>query len=177
MKTNQRNLIYAYQQAPWRVQLHMVGVFSLVLVMIGLVAGIYLNVTARAATIGREILEMQEDILMLERINADLETKLASLTSIESMELRAQELGFRPLVPGESHYLLVSGYRGRQVVKLAPPPGPVLSSIPDLPPEFTQTLYDWLREFTLQPTDVQRSNILQLIGFARESGSDVGLSP
>jgi hypothetical protein len=155
----------------------MVGVFSLVLVMIGLVAGIYLNVTARAATIGREILEMQEDILMLERINADLETKLASLTSIESMELRAQELGFRPLVPGESHYLLVSGYRGRQVVNLAPPPGPVLSSIPDLPPEFTKTLYDWLREFTLQPTDIQRSNILQLIGFARESGSDVGLSP
>jgi hypothetical protein len=154
----------------------MVGVFLLVLVMVGLVAGIYLNITARAATIGREIQEMQEDILMLERINADLETKLASLTSIESMELRAQELGFRPLVPGESHYLLVSGYRGRQVVALAPPPGPVLSSIPDLPPEFTQTLFDWLKEFTLQPTDIQRTGILQLVGLAQETESDLGFS-
>lgn len=155
----------------------MVGVFLLILVMIGLVAGIYLNITARAATIGREIQEMQEDMLMLERINADLETKLASLTSIDSMEQRAQELGFRPLVPGESQYLLVSGYRGRQVVVLAPPPGLVLSSTPDLPPEFTQTLFDWLKEFTLQPTDIQRTSVLQLIGFVQESESDVGFSP
>ncbi|MFQ5616293.1 MAG: hypothetical protein ACE5GO_07520 [Anaerolineales bacterium] len=156
MKTNPRKFIHAYRQAPWRVQLQMTGLFLLSLVMIGLVAGIYLNVTARASTIGREIQEMQNGILILQRANSDLETQLAQLTSASTMERRARDLGFRPVNPGEALYLMVPGYTGRQAVVLAPPPGPAVSSSPGLPPEFTQTLFDWLKEFALQPDELQQ---------------------
>ena len=66
------NIVQAYRQSPWRIQLQVVGLFLLLLVMIALVAGIYLNVTARAATIGRRIQEMQFEIQVNQRLNADL---------------------------------------------------------------------------------------------------------
>ena len=127
----------------------MIGLFSLALVMVGLVAGIYLNVTARAATAGRKIQEMQTQILQLQRTNADLETQLALLTSVRSMEQRAVALGYRPVDPGQVLYLPVPGYAGRQEAVLASPPGPAVASAPDLPPEFTETLVDWLQDLIL----------------------------
>ena len=68
----QQNLTQAYRLTPWRSQLQIIGMFLLILVMIALVAGIYLNVTARAATIGRQIQNLHEEIQVNERVNADL---------------------------------------------------------------------------------------------------------
>ena len=59
---NFRNLTQAYSQAPWRKQLKFIGLFLLLVVFVALIAGIYLDVTARAATIGREILIMKNEI-------------------------------------------------------------------------------------------------------------------
>ena len=49
----------AYSQAPWRSQTQIIVVFMLAVVAAALVAFIYLNTTAQAATIGRQIQEMQ----------------------------------------------------------------------------------------------------------------------
>jgi len=146
MKNTHTNLIQAYRQAPWRVQLQIIGVFSFALVMIGLVAGIYLNVTARAATIGREILSLQDETLDIQRVNADLETQVAWLTSASVMEARARALGFRPVSPDQVVYISIPGYFGRQEAVLAPPAGPVASPRQPLPPAFTQSLLDWVSE-------------------------------
>jgi cell division protein FtsL len=151
MKTNPQQLIHAYKNAPWRVQLQFIGIFSLIVVLVALIAGVYLNVTARAATIGREIQDMEANILELQRDNADLENQLGLLTSIRTMERRAEDLGFQPINPAEVLYITVPGYAGRQAVSLAPPPGPVAASDSSLPPEYTQTLFDWLKETTLNP--------------------------
>ena len=56
---NIQQFTQAYTQAPWRKQLHMIGTILLALVSAAIVAGIYLNVTARAAAEGREIQDMQ----------------------------------------------------------------------------------------------------------------------
>ena len=56
---NIHQLTQAYSQAPWRKQMYMIGVILLVLVSAAIIAGIYLNVTARAAAVGRQIQEMQ----------------------------------------------------------------------------------------------------------------------
>jgi len=150
MKTNPQQLIHAYKNAPWRVQLQLIGIFSLVVVLVALIAGVYLNVTARAATIGREIQGMEVDILELQRDNADLENQLGLLTSIRTMQQRAEDLGFQSINPAEVVYVTVPGYAGRQPASLAPPPGPVTASDSSLPPEYTQTLFDWLVESTLK---------------------------
>ena len=49
----------AYSQTPWRKQLQVIGAFLLVVVVSALVAGIYLSVTSQAATLGRQIQDMQ----------------------------------------------------------------------------------------------------------------------
>jgi cell division protein FtsL len=150
MKKNPQQLIHAYKHAPWRVQLQLIGVFSLVVVVVALIAGVYLNVTARAATIGREIQAMEEDILELQHINADLENQLGLLTSIKTMERRAEELSFQTINPAAVLYVSVPGYAGRQAVTLAPPPGPISASGFGLPVEYSQTLFEWIVESTLE---------------------------
>lgn len=177
MRTNPQQLIHAYKNAPWRVQLQLIGVFSLVVVLVALIAGVYLNVTARAATIGREIQYMEVDILRLQQDNADLENQLGLLTSIRTMEQRAEALGFQPINPAEVVYVSVPGYAGRQAVALAPPPGPVTAFDDGLPPEYTQTLLDWVIESTFNQIPDQSLNLFGELGVGSAEAKEGGGSP
>ena len=138
-------IIHAYKQAPWRVQRQWVGAFLLALIGLAMIAALYLDVTARTAIAGREIQEMRLEITTIQRLNADLETKLADLTSTNVMVQRALELGYRPVKPGELDYLAVPGF-------IAPEPDLLLAAEDvtqldrALPPEFTQSLIEWFDE-------------------------------
>src|SRR5512136_1683740 len=106
---NLHQLTHAYSQAPWRKQMYMIGVILLLLVCAAIVAGIYLNVTARAAAVGREIQEMQVRVYgyhyltggagdgsvpieELEQQIANLNSQLAYLTSYTVMQERVKDL-------------------------------------------------------------------------------------
>ncbi len=141
-----RKLTQAYSQAPWRKQIQLLGLFLLIVVLVALIAGIYLNVTARAATMGREILAMETRIEELNLENADLETRLAIVTSAMEMEKRAKDMGFEPLDRYEVTYLVVPGYIPRQQAVIAPPPEPVVVVPASLPSDYTESLFDWLQE-------------------------------
>jgi cell division protein FtsL len=143
-----RQLTQAYSQAPWRKQLQILGLFLLVVVLAALVAGIYLNVTARAATIGREILWMQSRIEDLQLENSDLETRLAMVNSAAVMEQRALAMGFQPLERDAVTYIVVPGYVSRQQAVIAPPPKPVVV-VANLPADYTESLFVWLEERAL----------------------------
>lgn len=138
-------IIHAYKQAPWRVQRQWVGAFLLALIGLAMIAALYLDVTARTAIAGREIQEMRLEITTIQRMNADLETELADLTSTDIMVQRALELGYRPVKPGELDYLPVPGF-------IAPEPDLLLAAEDVtqldrvLPPEFTQSLIEWFDE-------------------------------
>ncbi len=114
------NLAQTYSQAPWRRQLQIIGLFSLVLVLIALVAGIYLSVSAKSAAVGRDIQAMQNDIEDLDRDIEDLQSELATILSSSAMEARALQLGFTPLPAEQTVYLKIPGYAARQPVTLAP---------------------------------------------------------
>ena len=136
-------IIHAYKQAPWRIQRQWVGAFLLAVIGIAMVAALFLDVTARAAVAGREIQEMRFEILTIQRANADLETRLAKLTSSEEMKHRASALGYRPVQPGELDYIAVPGF-------VAPEPELLRAAedvtIPEtsLPYEYTESLLEWL---------------------------------
>jgi hypothetical protein len=136
-------IIHAYKQAPWRIQRQWVGAFLLAVIGIAMVAALFLDVTARAAVAGREMQEMRFEILTTQRANADLETRLAKLTSSAEMERRARALGYRPVQPGELDYIAVPGF-------VAPEPDILRAAsdvtIPEtsLPFEYTQSLLEWL---------------------------------
>jgi hypothetical protein len=142
----------AYRQAPWRRQVQFIGLFLLGLVFIAMVAGVYLNITARASALGRDIQEMQVEIEDIGLENANLQSRLAFLTSSTEMERRALQLGFQRIEMAEPLFLTVDGYRERQAVILAPDPVAVAPVEYTLPAEYTESLFSWLqRELVESP--------------------------
>jgi MFS superfamily sulfate permease-like transporter len=162
METIQQ-LTHAYEQAPWRKQMYMIGMIMLVLVSVAIVAGIYLNVTTRAAAIGRQIQEMQvrvygyhyltneagDGIIPLEELEqriANLTSQLAIITSYKVMQERVQDLNLEPIDADHIEYMKVPGYRDRQTSSLAPPPEPVVVNASAIDPQFKESLFEWVAE-------------------------------
>jgi hypothetical protein len=122
-----------------------VSIFLLIVLGLGMIATLYLMVTSQAAIVGREIQDLRLEITQTEHSSADLQTQLARLTSKDEVEIRAYALGFRPVEPEELEYLYVPGYVKSEGAKLAAAPE-LLPSAPNIPPEYTQSLLDWLDE-------------------------------
>ncbi|MBP1694744.1 MAG: uncharacterized protein H6Q37_2627 [Chloroflexi bacterium] len=139
-------LSQAYSQAPWRKQMQILGLFLLGVVMIALVASIYLNVTARAGAIGRDIQQKQSEMLDDEQRISDMKAKLGTLYSVGQMESRARALGFQPINPEDTMFLAAPGYVERQPVDLAPAYQPQIISAPVLPSQYTESLFVWLQK-------------------------------
>lgn len=136
--------IQAYHQAPWRVQLQWLVLFLLALVLVAIVAGVYLSVSAHSAETGREIQSMESQSTDVQNQIADLSSQLASLTSAAQMQKRAKDMGFVPVEPSKETFLMIPGYSGRQTAMMAPPPGPAMVPTTLIRPSYTQSLWEWI---------------------------------
>lgn len=163
---NIHQISQAYSQAPWRKQLYLIGVILLVLVSAAIVAGIYLNVTARAAAVGRQIQEMQVRVYGYHYLNsetseasvpieeleqriANLTSQLAYVTSYQVMQERVKDLNLKPIDAEHIEYIKVPGYVDRQTTSLAPPPVPMVVNASTIAPEFKESLFDWVADQVL----------------------------
>jgi len=136
----------AFFETPWRKQLQRIGLFLVALVLFALIAGIYLSVNAKAATIGRQIQNDRIRINQLENEIADQQSQLAILTSATEMEKRAKALGFYQASSDEILYLGIEGYQGRTPAVFASEAKTfITASAPTLSPEYTMSLLDWLQ--------------------------------
>ena len=142
---NINHFVHAYKIAPWRVHRQWIGSALLAVVTLAMIAALYLDVTAQAAIAGREIQDLTAAIAANQQASADLQTELAALTSAGTMAQRAESLGFRPMEANEVQYLMVPGYAAPQPKILEVAPQPQLSA-PSIPPEYTQSLLEWLDE-------------------------------
>ena len=147
-----QNIAQAYQQAPWRKQWQMIGLFLLIVVFSALVVGLYLSVTARAGEIGREIARIQEEMDAVEQVNEDLRSEIAFMTSASQMAQRARTLGFQPKDSEEALYMVIEGYQERQPVILAPLRNPAVLYSSQLPAEYTESLFEWLQRQSFRPS-------------------------
>jgi cell division protein FtsL len=138
------NLARTYNQAPWRKQLQWIALFMLIIVMVAIVAGIYLNISVRATAVGRDIQSMQSEIDDFNRENEDLQTQIARILSSENMEARAREMGFEPVDQDEIVYLRVPGYTEQQPVLMAPLSERTVVSAVSVPPEYTESIFEWI---------------------------------
>jgi len=134
----------AYPQAPWRGQLQIIGLFLVVIVLLGLVAGVYLSVSARSTAIGRDIQGLQRQIRLLEQENETLKSVLADLSASRRLEKRSNEIGFVPMQVEDAIYVRVPGYSGRPPITLAPGREEPVVRASVLPDEYTESLFDWL---------------------------------
>jgi hypothetical protein len=139
---NVNQIVRKVRQAPWRVQRQWIGLFLLGLVLLAMVAGIYLNVTMRATLAGRESISLQAMNTTNQRVNADLETQLAGLISIEAMQKRADDMDFQPADPTDITFVAVPGYLGQSAVDLSKPGGNQPES-PAILPEYTESWIDY----------------------------------
>jgi cell division protein FtsL len=139
---NVTQIVQKVRQAPWRVQRQWIGLFLLALVLMAMVAGIYLNVTVGATLAGRETISLQATITTNQRVNADSESQLARLISIEAMQERAEAMGFQPVNPDEITYLAVPGYVAPSAIDLSTP-GSNPPAVPIILPEYTESWFDY----------------------------------
>jgi len=139
------NFAQTYSQAPWRKQLQIIGLFFSALVFLALVAGIYLNVSARAATTGREIQELQKTSEEVVREIEDLRSRLALVRASSEMETRATNMGFELVEPDQMVYLKIPGYAEKQTPSLAPYSERFIVGAPAVPPEYTESLFSWVK--------------------------------
>jgi hypothetical protein len=157
----------AYLQTPWRRQLQVIGGFLLVVIAVAVIAALRLSISTNTVKVGREIQLMKVNIISIydigyieqpqEKVNAiesievlqndiaNLEAKLAYLTSSEVLNERAKELGYVPAELGSLTYVEVDGYQEREPVRLAPPPQSFMVPASLLAPEYKQSLIDWLK--------------------------------
>jgi hypothetical protein len=141
---NVTNLVKKYRQAAWRVQRQWLALILLGVALAALVAGLYLNVTARGTLAGRQVLNLEAEISDNKLANADYETKLAEASSTTVMKQHAQALGFHPATPDEITYVVVPGYTLPEGINLSTMDAqPAVSNIK---PEYTQTLFEWFAE-------------------------------
>jgi cell division protein FtsB len=138
------NITRAYSQAPWRKQWQIIGLVSLVLVLIAMIAGVYLSISAQATAVGRDIQSMQSTTIAVDRENEDLQSQLALILSSSQMEERARSLGFVPVPPEQIVYLNVPGYEERHAVILAPSNERNVVGARYMPPEYTESIFEWL---------------------------------
>jgi cell division protein FtsL len=143
VSNNVTQIVQTVRQANWRVQRQWIGLFLLVLVLVAMVAGIYLNITVRATLAGREIQMLQADITTNTRANSDLETQLASLSSVEAMNKRAEAMGYNSADSTDITYVFVPGYTPQRVVNLSAPKIETVQPL-YLLPAYTESLFDWL---------------------------------
>jgi cell division protein FtsL len=139
---NVTQIVQKVHQAPWRVQRQWIGLFLVALVLMAMVAGIYLNITVRATMAGRETQTLRNEITTNQRVNADLETQLAGLISIEAMQQRADTMGFQPTSPDEITYVAVPGYVAQSAVDMSTP-GASRPVVPIILPEYTESWFDY----------------------------------
>ncbi len=148
-------IVRKVRQAPWRVQRQWVVLFMLGLVVVAMVAWVYLNVTVRATLAGREIQQLRNPSLVNPdptnqpnsiatnlRINTELETTLAQLTSVEAMQKRAEEMGFEPVTPEDMLFVTVPGYPQQTTVNLSTS-GENKSAVPVILPAYTESWIDF----------------------------------
>jgi len=154
-----QSLIQAYQQAPWRNQLKWIATFLLGVIVVALVAGLYLSISAQAMSMGFEIQEKNQDKVVIAQDIADLRNQLGDLTADPAMLERAKALGYDYVNPSDLEYILVPGYSGRQTASLAPQTATEEFSEPTINPEYTSSLSEILFQGLLKFSVMQARRI------------------
>jgi len=132
----------AFKQAPWRNQLRFTGATMLWIMVLLVVGGMYLAVSAKLADVGRQVLELEEQREELLEQRNELSVVLAQLVSPQRMAERATAMGFRPAGAGDVEYLKLEGYIEAAPFIAPRPISAVRAFGQSLSPAYTETLVD-----------------------------------
>lgn len=138
-----KRLVQAYSQAPWRIATQRGVLFLIVAILGASILWVMVSVSVQAASAGMEIQQLEDEQEKLQREIAGRRTDIANQTSAVVMKERATVLGFQPIDPVETTYLVVPGFRGRESLINAPSTR-TADEQPIIKPVYTQSLWEWL---------------------------------
>lgn len=140
------SLIQAYANSPRRQKLQIIGGIFIAIVMAATMLILYLVVSARVVSMGRQLQQAKDDIDQLVYLSVNYNYQIDRLSRFEAMEQRAIEMGFRAPYPGEVFYVPVAGYSKENytVVEIVNDSRPAVINV-NLN-EYHQTLLDWVGE-------------------------------
>ncbi len=140
------SLIQAYSNSPRRQKLQIIGGIFMAIVTTAVMLILYLVVSARAVSMGRQLQQAKDEIDQLVYQSVNYRNQIAKLSRFELMEEKAKELGFRAPYPGEVFYVPVPGYKeGPDTsVEIQQDTQPAMINVNLL--EYHQSLIDWVGE-------------------------------
>ncbi len=143
------SLKQAYMETPWRKQVQLAATFLAILIGAATLAWIYLSVSSEAVAAGLDIQDIRRLNRHLRYVNAEMESKIADLSSATIMRTRIKSLNFQAVDPSQIVYLAVPGYHEETAYLGASSDEPAMilptrSEGPLITPEFTQSWVDWL---------------------------------
>jgi hypothetical protein len=140
------SLDQAYSNSPRRQKLQTVGGIFIAIVLGATMLILYLVVSARVVSMGRQLQQAKDDIDQLVYLSVNYTYQIDRLSRFEVMEERAQEMGFRAPYPGEVFYVPVAGFPTGEgsVVDVVDESRPAVINV-NLR-EYHQTLFEWIGE-------------------------------
>ena len=140
------SLIQAYSNSPRRQKLQILGGIFIAIVLAAMMLILYLVVSARVVSMGRQLQQAKDDIDHLVYLSVNYTNQIDRLSRFELMEKRAVEMGFRAPYPGEVFYVPVAGYSryDDSVVEIVNDSRPAVINV-NLR-EYHQTLLGWVGE-------------------------------
>jgi hypothetical protein len=143
------SLKQAYLETPWRKQVQLAATFLAVLIGAAILAWIYLSVSSEAVAAGLDIQDIRRLNRHLRYVNAEMESKIADLSSATVMRMRIKDMNFQPVDLAQVIYLSVPGYHEDAAYLGAASDEPAMilptrSEGPLITPEYTQSWIDWL---------------------------------
>ena len=138
------SLIQAYSNSPRRQKLQIIGSIFLVIVIAAVMLILYLVVSARVVSMGRQLQQAKDEIDQLVYLSVNYRNEIANLSRFEIMESRAEELGFREPYPGEVFYVPVKGLEQHEEtrVEIQSNARPAVINVNLL--EYHETLFEWI---------------------------------
>ncbi len=138
------SLIQAYSNSPRRQKLQIIGSIFMVIVIAAVMLILYLVVSARVVSMGRQLQQAKDEIDNLVYLTVNYSNEIANLSRFEVMKTRAKELGFRSPYPGEVFYVPVQGFdQGEETrVVIQNDTQPAVINVNLI--EYHETLFEWI---------------------------------
>jgi len=139
--------LHKSENKSWRGILRSTGSTMLWTMILLVLGGMYLAVSAKAAKVGRTVIDLESKHTKLQLEYDELNAAYAVLTSPDRMRILAQSMGYRDAVPADVDYIKIEEIDslGEFIV---PAPGSLRQSAnPGLSPAYSETLVDALQRW------------------------------
>jgi cell division protein FtsL len=135
------------EQALWRSVIRSTGTTLLWVLILLVLGGMYLAVSAKTASAGRAYLDLEEKVEQADLRNSDLVVTLAELTSPQRMMELSSALGFRPATLEDVDFVLTEEVVVNEAFTAPQPDSSLWDKTTVLSPAYTETLVDFIKRW------------------------------